>query len=210
MTGLLQQKFFIDHIENATLAGGVIIGASSRVLTNPGAALIIGSFGGVVSSLGYTYLYDFLKDKAGLHDTAGIHNVHGIPGILGGLISGAVIAAYNSDPLTNADQISFMTSYSHPFDNRSFIAQGGIQVAGTFVALGISIVFGIIAGFLMAGFFKRYSPHEFYNDYYNFEQVALLREVGSKSSPLINLPPKPTVITLESREEDEQRGLGGE
>lgn len=206
MTGLLQQKFFIDHIENATLAGGVIIGASSRLLTNPGAALIIGSIGGVVSSLGYTYLYDFFKDKAGLHDTAGIHNVHGIPGILGGLISGVVIAAYNSDPLTNGDQISFLTFYTKPFDGRSFIAQGAIQVAGTFTSLGISIFFGIIAGFLMAGFFKRYSPHEFYNDYYNFEQVALLKEVGSKSSPMINVLPQIMLRTLESREEENQRG----
>ncbi len=55
-----------------------------------------------MSSLGYTYLYDFFKDRVGLHDTAGVHNVHGIPGILGGLISAAVIAAYNSDPLDSA------------------------------------------------------------------------------------------------------------
>ena len=196
MTALLQQKFFIDHIENATLAGGVIIGASSRILTNPGAALIIGCFGGIVSSLGYTYLYDFFKDKVGLHDTAGVHNVHGIPGILGGLISAAVIAAYNSDPLNNEEEISYLTFYTNPFDGRSFIGQGAIQVAGTFVSLGMGILFGVIAGFLMAIFYKRYSANEFYNDYYNFEQVALLREVGSKSSPLVNVSPQRMIRTL--------------
>ena len=187
MTALLQQKFLIDHIENATLAGGVIIGASSGVLINPGASLIIGCFGGIVASLGYTYLDPIFKNKVGLNDTAGVHNVHGIPGIVGGLVSAAVIASYNSDPLNNSEQISFLGFYANPFNGRSFIAQGAIQVAGTFISLGISIVFGVIAGLAMTLFYKQYKPNEFYNDHYNFEQVALLHEVGAKSSPLISM-----------------------
>ncbi len=99
---MLREKFEIDHIENATLAGGVIIGASAGIFTNPGAALIVGAFGGVVSSLCFSYLHDYLKKRIGLHDTAGVHNLHGIPGLLGGLISGVAVAVYNSDPLTNA------------------------------------------------------------------------------------------------------------
>ena len=104
MTALLQEKFFIDHIENATLAGGVIIGASAGLFTNPGASLIVGAFGGLVSSLAYSYLHDYLKEKIGLHDTAGVHNLHGIPGLLGGLISAVAVAVYNSDPLNNPEQ----------------------------------------------------------------------------------------------------------
>lgn len=61
VTALLQEKFFIDHIENATLAGGVIIGASCGLFTNPGASLIVGAFGGIISSFSFSYLQDGLK-----------------------------------------------------------------------------------------------------------------------------------------------------
>lgn len=81
----------------------MIIGASAGIITNPGACLIVGAFGGIISSLGYSYMHDILKNRISIHDTAGVHNVHGIPGILGGLVSAAAIAAYNSDPLTNQD-----------------------------------------------------------------------------------------------------------
>ncbi len=46
----------MEDILNASLAGGVIIGAPSGVFTNPAGALCIGLFGGVVSTLGYRYL----------------------------------------------------------------------------------------------------------------------------------------------------------
>jgi len=73
------------------------------LLTNSGASLIIGAFGGVVSSLGFSFLQDKLRSK-GIYDTCGVHNLHGIPGLLGGLISAAVVAAYTSDPLNNPAQ----------------------------------------------------------------------------------------------------------
>ena len=155
--------------------GGVIIGALAGILTNPRASLIIGSFGGIVSSLGFYYLNDFLKNRVKLHDTAGVHNFHDIPGILVGLISAAVIAAYNSDPIDNLNERSFLTFYTNSYPGRSFIGQGAIQVAGTFAPLEISILFGILAGLLMTIFYRNYSATEFYNDYYNFEQLAVLQ-----------------------------------
>lgn len=72
----------------------MIIGASCGLFTNPGASLIVGAFGGVISSFSFSYLQDFLKEKMGIHDTAGIHNLHGIPGIMGGLISAIAVAVY--------------------------------------------------------------------------------------------------------------------
>ena len=44
---------------NATLAGGVIIGASAGLLTNVGGAITLGIIGGFVSCLGYEYLTNF-------------------------------------------------------------------------------------------------------------------------------------------------------
>lgn len=78
-----------------------------------------------------------------------------------------------------------MGFYAHPFHDRTFIEQGAIQVAGTGVSVVMGILFGILAGLLMSIFYRKYIRIEFYNDHYNFEQVALLNEVGAKSSPLI-------------------------
>jgi ammonium transporter Rh len=60
MTALIRNKFSMNDILNATLAGGVMIGASSGLFVNFAAALSIGLFAGVVSTLGYYYLTDKL------------------------------------------------------------------------------------------------------------------------------------------------------
>lgn len=60
MTALVREKFSMEDILNASLAGGVIIGAPSGVFSNPAGALCIGLFGGVVSTLGFRYLQEKL------------------------------------------------------------------------------------------------------------------------------------------------------
>ena len=60
MSAFLKHKFTMEHVLNATLAGGVIIGAPAGVLYHPGAALCIGFFGGIISTLGFEYLTHFL------------------------------------------------------------------------------------------------------------------------------------------------------
>lgn len=56
VSGLIREKFCMDDILNATLAGGVAIGAPSGVVANPGIALTIGLFAGAISTLGYAKL----------------------------------------------------------------------------------------------------------------------------------------------------------
>lgn len=56
ITSLLRKKFNTEDILNATLAGGVIIGAPAGIVANLGVSLFIGCIGGVVSCLGYRYL----------------------------------------------------------------------------------------------------------------------------------------------------------
>jgi len=84
---LLRGKFSMEDIQNATLAGGVAVGASSDLIIKPYNAFFIGILAGFISTLGFAKLKKFLYDKIGLHDTCGIHNLHGMPGLLGGLIS---------------------------------------------------------------------------------------------------------------------------
>jgi len=44
------------HILNATISGGVGIGAASGLIINPGGSLLIGFTTGVISTLGFQFL----------------------------------------------------------------------------------------------------------------------------------------------------------
>ena len=74
------------HIQNATLAGGVAVGSVADLAVQPYGALLIGSFSGVLSVIGYEYLTPLLK-RIKLHDTCGVNNLHGMPGLMSGLLS---------------------------------------------------------------------------------------------------------------------------
>ena len=82
---------------NATLAGGVVMGASCDLITGPGFAMLTGAIAGAISAFGFLKLNSFLKEKVGLHDTCGVTFLHGIPGTLGGFVSAicAASVAYN-------------------------------------------------------------------------------------------------------------------
>ena len=47
---------FQEHIQNATVAGGVAIGAVADLFIQPFGALIVGSLAGIVSVLGFEYV----------------------------------------------------------------------------------------------------------------------------------------------------------
>lgn len=69
-------------IQNATLAGGVSIGATANIAMGPGAAALVGIIAGLISCAGFCK--PLIPSK---YDTCGINNLHGMPGIFGGLVS---------------------------------------------------------------------------------------------------------------------------
>ncbi len=79
-------KLKMEDLLNATLAGGVIIGATADICTSPWLAMLIGSIGGIGSILGYHFLTPYLMNKFDYHDTCGVINLHGISGFLGAII----------------------------------------------------------------------------------------------------------------------------
>jgi len=65
-------KMDMEVLLNATLAGGVTIGASCDLITNPGFAMLTGCIAGGISALGFLKLNKFCKERFGLHDTCGV------------------------------------------------------------------------------------------------------------------------------------------
>ncbi|CAK8689086.1 unnamed protein product [Clavelina lepadiformis] len=148
-------KLNMVHIQNATLAGGVAMGASADLLTHPFGALLIGSSAAVVSTLGYQYLQPILQKRIKLHDTCGVHNLHGMPGILGAIVSAITISAANMD--------AYQASFS--IFNWTVPQQAGYQIAAMAVALGIAIVSGALTGLLLkAPIWDNLTTEELYED----------------------------------------------
>lgn len=55
---LIPQK---EHIQNATLAGGVAMGTAANMQVQPFGALFIGFSAGLLSTAGYTYIKVFKR-----------------------------------------------------------------------------------------------------------------------------------------------------
>lgn len=120
---------------------------------------------GVVSTLGFHYVTPLLERHIGLYDTCGINNLHGVPGVLGGIFSAIVMAAYNSGYDTvYTSNFNFFTS---PFTNVSnFLKQGGLQLAGTLSCLFFGLTFGLVTGFIISLTYNERAATFFHDDPY--------------------------------------------
>ena len=89
---MIRGKIEVGDIANASLAGGVAIGASVANVT-PGWSMLIGLIAGAISVIGYTKIQPRLQKATGGVDTCGVHNLHGMPGVFGGSIAAGLVAA---------------------------------------------------------------------------------------------------------------------
>ena len=92
LSTLIRGKIEISDIANASLAGGVAIGASVANIT-PGWSMLIGIIAGAISVIGYTFIRPRLQKYTGGVDTCGVHNLHGMPGVFGGLVAMALVVS---------------------------------------------------------------------------------------------------------------------
>jgi ammonium transporter Rh len=88
---LIRGKIEVSDVANASLAGGVAIGASVANVT-PGWSMMIGLVAGGISVVGYTIIQPRLQKLTGGVDTCGVHNLHGMPGVFGGLVAMGLVA----------------------------------------------------------------------------------------------------------------------
>ena len=120
-------------IQNATLAGGVAVGASANFLLSPTGALGVGCLAGLISSVGFIKLQPALEEK-GLHDSCGVHNLHGLPSVLGAIIS-FVFLLINDDCKLNG--------------SCKAEGQAGAQLIALVVTIAVAVVSGALTGYLL-------------------------------------------------------------
>lgn len=129
-------RFDCVHIQNSTLAGGVVMGVAAGLDMHPSAPVGIGFVTGAISVLGYKYLTPLLS-RVGIQDICGIHNLHGMPGVLGSMVAmwATLGLAYDSN------------TYEETFPRGR--GQAGIQAAATAISILIGLGSGFFCGFLM-------------------------------------------------------------
>ncbi len=89
-TVALRRKISISDIANASLAGGVAIGATCLFANHP-TAFIIGILAGTLSTFGFAVMQSRLERTFKFIDTCGVTNLHGWPGLLGGIAAVFVV-----------------------------------------------------------------------------------------------------------------------
>jgi ammonium transporter Rh len=82
----LRRKIFIADIANASLAGGVAIGATCASANHP-LSFLIGILAGTLSTFGFAVIQPRIEKMFRMIDTCGVTNLHGWPGLIGGLVA---------------------------------------------------------------------------------------------------------------------------
>jgi ammonium transporter Rh len=150
-------RFDMEHVQNATLAGGVAIGACCDMLANPGGAVAVGAVAGLVSVYGFSFASPWLKAR-GLTDTCGIFNLHFLPGLLGGVASAVAMGSLDAGQWPDAARNAHFKGHA----GRSPLTAGCWQMAVCAISLG----FGGAAGALTALLVKRGPAFEPLTNFY--------------------------------------------
>lgn len=153
-------RFGMVEVQNATIAGGVAMGAAGAMVINPFGAMVTGACAGWISVLGYRFLTPRLE-RIGLRDTCGVHNLHGLPGILGCVVSAIAAGAARVGSYWGTDGLTFS---DFPAD-RTRHQQAGYQMAGLGLSLGIALVGGAVTGVILA---MMPSLPAFFDDVYEY------------------------------------------
>ncbi|KAF1745228.1 hypothetical protein MXB_1442 [Myxobolus squamalis] len=146
-------KLTIMHVICGSIAGAVIVGSVAPLITQVWGAILLGAFAGFSVVLLIKYMRCFRYLKA---DMMGIFWTFAFSGFVGGVAS-AIMAAivYNT-----ADQILTLSEFIliYPaivYGNlgvgspRTAAEQGGYQMLGVTVSIGIAILGGFLVGVLM-------------------------------------------------------------
>lgn len=176
-----ERRFNMVDVQNATLAGGVAMGACCDMIILPGSAIAIGAIAGLVSVAGYVYVQPYLERRVGLHDTCGVNNLHGMPSIIGGFASVIAASYAQNDGIGNAEgygheQLHHIFPKRTGFNDegRSADQQAAIQFAYMMTSTFIGLFSGAIAGhFATTRLFAPTDPKAMYIDHEYWEVPQL-------------------------------------
>jgi ammonium transporter Rh len=132
LSAYMNRKISTVDVQNATLAGGVAVGASSNLLISPAGAMLIGFIAATVSVYGFNRVQTYLEEKLNLHDSCGVHNLHGMPALVGTI---CVVVA-TSIPNCRPKNVLYPRGTNQPW----------AQLEGALGTLAVAILGGLVVG----------------------------------------------------------------
>lgn len=161
-------------IANATLSGGVAVGAVADLMLQPYGAFIAGTICGALSTIGFRKLQGSLLEKLKLHDSCGVLNLHGGPGVFSGLFSILMCAIATEEvygpglyllfphcaPEADSSELKALQAELPQIEageGRSVAIQAAYQAVALGVTLVVAIVTGCITGYTDNHFLKGHS-----------------------------------------------------
>uniref|UniRef100_A0A7S1CLR8 Ammonium transporter AmtB-like domain-containing protein n=1 Tax=Bicosoecida sp. CB-2014 TaxID=1486930 RepID=A0A7S1CLR8_9STRA len=158
-----EAQFDMVHVQNATLAGGVAIGAISNLVVEPWVAILVGAMAGYLSTYGYHAVTPALSKALNLDDTCGVHNLHGMPGVFGAIVSMICVGMATPE--------AYGSTWSNTFDEDETAGDQVIkQLWALLITLIISLVSGTVTGIIAREYFVSPQwPHEAFSDHIMWE-----------------------------------------
>ncbi|BFZ13688.1 hypothetical protein BsWGS_16727 [Bradybaena similaris] len=191
-------RFDMVHVQNSSLAGGVVVGATANMPMQPFGALIFGAVAGTISVLGYKFLTPLMARHLKIHDTCGVHNLHGMPGLLAA-IGSAVLAATSDNWSLHDREAIFPETFSENSTvagalGRSAGQQGGYQFLAAVITLGIALGGGVFTGLILRlPVWNAPSGDDLFDDSVNWEIPGEHEHVNHSTNHV-----KDTTIQMES------------
>ena len=138
---LVHDRISPNDIIFGSFAGAVTFGASSSLTFYPVAPIVTGTVAGIVAVLCLSFMRRWNATR-GVLDTNGAVEAFLVPGVLGAIWA-AIYAAFSGG------SYDYLTKYyNYPSIGGNFI-QGGLEIAGIFITLGIAIIVGILVGYFV-------------------------------------------------------------
>jgi len=182
-----RKRMDMVDIANATLSGGVAVGAVADMMIGPAGAFAAGTVMGLISTLGFQKLQSFLHDKIKLHDSCGVLNLHGIPGVLSGVLSIIMCVVATEEQYGPSLYLIFPscapeegTAELQEYQDKIPSIEGGegrslgMQAAYQSMALGITLAIAIVAGAItglvlnVSSMFHPLTDYQLFNDVHFF------------------------------------------
>jgi ammonium transporter Rh len=196
------RKICMVDVQNATLAGGVSIGAVADHALGGGGALLVGVVAGSLSTVGYVYIQPWLEEHMDLSDTCGVHNLHGMPGVIGALA--AVVSSSQATRALYGDNIGDVFARMED-GGRSRQTQAWYQLGSLLLTMLIAMSSGIFAGIVMRHFG---SPKAFFSDNSAFEVPDEFQDMwGDEESESVDFT-KPKTASAKSPLSNEELERG--
>ena len=136
-------KLKMEHLLHASYVGGIVIGGCCTICSSAWSAVVIGFCGGGVTIL-FLWKIKHILHGIKLEDTIGVLEIFGIPGLLGGIFTCIFLGNMSNKNAWGDGAVKTIFNTS----SNSSAVKAGLHIASIFITLGISVVSGIVTGFV--------------------------------------------------------------